>query len=283
METADLMVDKREHRFRAPRNARSFLEKRLSFFERYVAVYLAAHPDGRMRILDIGCGDGVISRPLATRFPKADVLGLDIDEENIGLAKKDAPQNASFVCKTLWDVDPREVYDIIIASELIEHVTEIEHLMALLSSHLRPRGLLLVTTPNGYGATEILDRTWNSVKVIFTASHALNPIRRALTAGRILGQNERERRLMKLYPHVQAFTVKRLRRLGADAGLRIISIGSTSFLKGFMPWDAVFGKSMCLRAWDARLADSPPIASPMAGSSRTSRPNNSHVRHLRRL
>ncbi|MDO8530735.1 MAG: methyltransferase domain-containing protein [Dehalococcoidia bacterium] len=260
MKIPELFTGKHEIRFRAPHGGLSFFEKRLSFFEPFISAYLTTRPGERIRVLDIGCGDGIFARPLAARFPQADVLGLDIDEANITLARKDAPRNATFVCKTLWDVDPREVYDIIIASELIEHITEIERLMALLSDHLRPGGLLLVTTPNGYGATEILDRTWKSVRVSFTTSHILNPIRRALIAARILGQNERERRLMKLYPHVQAFTVKRLRRLGADAGLRVISVGSTSFLKGFMPWDTVFGKSMRLRAWDARLADSLPYS-----------------------
>ncbi|GEM_PF-6025508 len=258
METPDLIVGKREHRFRAPRNACSFLEKRLSFFEHYIAAYLAAHPDGRMRILDIGCGDGVISRPLAVRFPQADVLGLDIDEANIGLAKKDAPQNTTFVCKTLWDLDPRETFDIVIASELLEHITEIERLMVLLSGHLRSGGLLLVTTPNGYGAMEIFERTWKTARGLLMTSRVLNPVRRALIAARILGQNERERRLMELYPHVQAFTMRRLRRLGASAGLRLIGAGNVSFLKGFIPWDMTFGRSARLRDWDAQFADSLP-------------------------
>lgn len=258
MVTVDPIMGKREHRFRAPRNARSFLEKRLSFFESYIAAYLAAHPDGRTRVLDIGCGDGAITRPLATRFPQIDILGLDIDEANIGLARKAAPQNATFVCKTLWDMDPREAYDVIIASELLEHITEIERLMVLLSSHLRPDGLLLVTTPNGYGSMEIFERTWKLTRSFLMTSRVLNPVRRALIAARVLGQNERERRLMELYPHVQAFTMRRLRRLGASAGLRLIGAGNVSFLKGFIPWDMTFGRSARLRDWDAQFADSLP-------------------------
>src|SRR5690606_17685695 len=42
---------------------------------------------GELRILDLGCGTGEISRRLAARYPQATVLGVDILESNLGRAR----------------------------------------------------------------------------------------------------------------------------------------------------------------------------------------------------
>ena len=50
-------------------------------------VLLGAWASGGTRILDIGCGTGLIALMMAQRFPAAQVVGIDIDEEAGGQAR----------------------------------------------------------------------------------------------------------------------------------------------------------------------------------------------------
>ncbi|MBI4307952.1 MAG: class I SAM-dependent methyltransferase [Chloroflexi bacterium] len=214
--------------FRTPPGRFSFLDKRLAFFESYIDAYARAHPAERIRILDLGCGNGTIAKWLASRFSQADVVGLDIDEGNIILARQGAPTNARFVCQSLWKMPP----------------------------DWRKDGLLLATTPNGFGLMECFEHGWGKTKSAFRfAGHLFDLMRRLLISTRVLGENERDRRLMELYPHVQTFTLRRLRQLGASAHMKLVGIGHTSFLKGCLLWDITFGRSARLREWDSCLAD----------------------------
>ena len=56
-------------------------EQRL--FDRYAL-------SGSLRILDLGCGTGEITRRLAERYPQATLLGIDILEGNLALARRDS-------------------------------------------------------------------------------------------------------------------------------------------------------------------------------------------------
>ena len=47
---------------------------------------------GQLRILDLGCGTGEITRRLADRYPEATLLGMDIREENHARARASAPR-----------------------------------------------------------------------------------------------------------------------------------------------------------------------------------------------
>lgn len=51
-------------------------------------VLLGAWASGGTRILDIGCGTGLIALMMAQRFPAAQVVGIDIDEEACGQARE---------------------------------------------------------------------------------------------------------------------------------------------------------------------------------------------------
>jgi 2-polyprenyl-6-hydroxyphenyl methylase/3-demethylubiquinone-9 3-methyltransferase len=107
-----------------------------------------------LRILDIGCGAGLMCEPL-TRLG-AEVVGIDPSETNIAVAKLHAERghlSIDYRCTTLEEIDPRERFDIVLAMEVVEHVTDVGVFLARCAAAMKPSGLMVVST---------LNRTWKS-------------------------------------------------------------------------------------------------------------------------
>ena len=65
-------------------------ERRWNHNTHYYPLILAAVPDGCRRALDVGCGEGLLTRELAVRVPE--VVGIDNDEPSIALAREQGPE-----------------------------------------------------------------------------------------------------------------------------------------------------------------------------------------------
>jgi len=112
-------------------------------------------PLGGVKILDVGCGGGILCEPLARLG--AQVTGLDVTDEGLEVARArdfleppPPPGNVSYVCQSLHEhvPDHTEHYDAVIASEVLEHVTSVEDFLEAACAVLRPGGRLFVTTIN---------------------------------------------------------------------------------------------------------------------------------------
>jgi 2-polyprenyl-6-hydroxyphenyl methylase/3-demethylubiquinone-9 3-methyltransferase len=107
-----------------------------------------------LRILDIGCGGGVLSEPLARLG--ASVVGADPSDSNIAVAQSHAAQSgltidyrcttAEAMAETLAETN--ENFDIVLAMEVIEHVTDVGLFVDLAASLVKPGGLMFVATLN---------------------------------------------------------------------------------------------------------------------------------------
>ncbi|MBN8966898.1 MAG: bifunctional 2-polyprenyl-6-hydroxyphenol methylase/3-demethylubiquinol 3-O-methyltransferase UbiG [Rhizobiales bacterium] len=107
-----------------------------------------------LRILDIGCGAGLLCEPL-TRLG-ADVIGVDPSATNIAVAKLHAERghlSIDYRATTIEEMDPRERFDIVLAMEVVEHVADLGAFLDRCAAVLKPNGLMLVST---------LNRTWKS-------------------------------------------------------------------------------------------------------------------------
>ncbi|SEH05398.1 class I SAM-dependent methyltransferase [Candidatus Venteria ishoeyi] len=126
--------------------------KRLNFIIKTLQQYL---PQGA-EVLDVGCGNGVISRSLgANGF---NVKGIDISEKTIAKAKSlNTFSNVSFeVCSAEQLVASGKKYHAVICSEVLEHLNEPDKLLQTLHETIHDSGVLIVTVPNGNGPGSFL-------------------------------------------------------------------------------------------------------------------------------
>jgi cyclopropane fatty-acyl-phospholipid synthase-like methyltransferase len=101
------------------------------------------------RVLDVGCGVGYGSDYLAAQGA-AEVVGLDISEEAIAYAKRHYRRpNLRYLRGNALSL-PTDIgsFDVVVALEVFEHVTDPGWFLDQLSAHLREDGVLVVSTPN---------------------------------------------------------------------------------------------------------------------------------------
>lgn len=104
-----------------------------------------------LSILDVGCGGGILSEPLSRIG--LNVTGLDANPDLIDVAKKHAAKNNLFINYINSSIEEHcssaiEKYDAIVASEVIEHVTNKETFLTALLKCLKPGGSIFLTTLN---------------------------------------------------------------------------------------------------------------------------------------
>lgn len=110
----------------------------------------AARPLEGLRVLDIGCGGGLLSEPVARMG--ADVVGADPSERNIGIASTHARETGVAVDYRAVTAEQLaeagETFDIVMNMEVVEHVADVEFFLTTCASMVRPGGLMFVATIN---------------------------------------------------------------------------------------------------------------------------------------
>jgi 2-polyprenyl-6-hydroxyphenyl methylase/3-demethylubiquinone-9 3-methyltransferase len=103
-----------------------------------------------LRVLDVGCGGGVLCEPLAKLG--AIVVGLDPARTAIGVAKRHAIEAGIAVdyrCGTIVALaEAGETFDVVLAMEVIEHVAHSEVFLDTCAELVKPGGLVILSTIN---------------------------------------------------------------------------------------------------------------------------------------
>jgi 2-polyprenyl-6-hydroxyphenyl methylase/3-demethylubiquinone-9 3-methyltransferase len=103
-----------------------------------------------LHVLDIGCGGGLLSEPLARLG--ASVVGIDPSETNIEAARRHADLAdlpIDYRCTTAEELaQTRERFDMVLAMEVVEHVADVPLFVQSCAKMTRPGGLLIVATIN---------------------------------------------------------------------------------------------------------------------------------------
>lgn len=115
----------------------------------------ARYPIAGKSALDVGCGAGLLCEPLSRLG--ADVTGVDAAPENIEAARAHAALSGLAIDYRAGEIADQGLgqYDIVSCMEVIEHVVDPAAFVGELARHLKPDGLLLLSTPNRTAASRL--------------------------------------------------------------------------------------------------------------------------------
>jgi ubiquinone/menaquinone biosynthesis C-methylase UbiE len=102
-----------------------------------------------MRLLDVGCGPGSITRGLAERLAPGQVVGLDLSAETLAAAREDAAArglaNLRYEQGSVYELPfPDESFDVVFAHQVLQHLREPGAALGQMRRVLRPGGLVAV-------------------------------------------------------------------------------------------------------------------------------------------
>ena len=103
-----------------------------------------------VRVLDIGCGGGLLSEPLARLG--ASVVGADPSESNIEVARRHAAEaglTLDYRASTAEALaGAGETFDLVLAMEVVEHVADVRAFIGSCATMVKPSGLMIAATIN---------------------------------------------------------------------------------------------------------------------------------------
>ena len=106
-------------------------------------------PLEKVKILDIGCGGGLLSEPM--RRLGAEVVGIDASDKNIKIAKSHAKKNnldIKYLCASPENLNIVTKFDVILNMEIVEHVEDVDFFLRSCSKLLKKNGIMFVATLN---------------------------------------------------------------------------------------------------------------------------------------
>ena len=126
---------------------------RISYIKENIIDSFKLENDGKplkkLKILDIGCGGGLLSEPMSRLG--ADVTGIDASEKNIQVAKLHAEKNKLNI--KYFSTSPEKFktdikFDVILNMEIIEHVEDVDYFLKSSASLLKKDGIMFIATIN---------------------------------------------------------------------------------------------------------------------------------------
>jgi len=129
----------------------------------------SATPLSGRTALDVGCGAGLVAEPLARLG--ANVTGVDAAPENIAVAQEHAAGAGLAIDYRQGELSALGLgqFDLVTCFEVIEHVADKPAFLAQLAAHLKPGGLMVLSTPN---------RTLASRAIVVEAAERLGKVPR---------------------------------------------------------------------------------------------------------
>ncbi|WP_257458888.1 class I SAM-dependent methyltransferase [Archangium lipolyticum] len=134
---------------------------------------------GPLSILDLGCGTGEITRRLAALYPQATLLGIDILESNLALARRQGDASGGRIRYEQGDAFALKQgdasFDLVVCRHVSQAVPDFPQVLTELSRVLKPGGWLhllsedygMLHMPVHEGATFDPDRFWNTHVIPF--------------------------------------------------------------------------------------------------------------------
>lgn len=220
--------------------------KRLDFVAGVISRYRPA------RVLDMGCGTGAnLTACLAGRFQGVQFVGVDSDETSIAFARRENRHgNARYVLES--EAGSLGAFDLVIASEVIEHVEAPDAFLDFLKNRLVANGKIVLTLPNGYGPFEFASLV-ESIMQLTGIYGALRAIKRYVHGA---AADTAAADTLAISPHINFFSCRLIRKLIAGGGLSVLEYRPRTFLCGF-GFDQIMTSAKAI-SWNADFADKLP-------------------------
>ena len=112
-------------------------------------INLKKKPLKNIKILDVGCGGGLLSEPMSRLG--ADVTGIDASMKNINVAKIHSKMNKlkiNYICASPEKLKISKKFDVILNMEIVEHVEDVKFFLKSCSKLLKKNGIMFVATLN---------------------------------------------------------------------------------------------------------------------------------------
>ena len=227
--------------------------KRLNFIVNELRSRL---PEGA-EVLDVGCGNGIISRSLGEKG--FHVRGIDISEKAIQKARAlNKLPNVKFdVVSAEQLVADGQKYHAVVCSEVLEHLNDPGKLLKVLHQTLHNDGILIVTVPNGNGPRELF-----VTRPVITLQKKNNWMWKLLKKTKnVFGykgttvQSDADD-----LTHIQFFTRTSLEKLAIENKFNIIRFGKTNFMEDVFPFSFITKRIKFLQKIDCAIAEQLPYS-----------------------
>jgi len=131
-----------------------FNPARIEFIKKKLISYFnlnsnSKKPLKKLKILDIGCGGGLLCEPLSRLG--ATITGIDPSKNNIEVAKlhsKKMKLNIKYMCCSPENLNLKNKFDVILNMEVIEHVSNVDLFVQNCSKIIKKKGIMFIATLN---------------------------------------------------------------------------------------------------------------------------------------
>ena len=131
-----------------------FNPARIKFIKEKLILYFnlnrsASKPLKGLKILDIGCGGGLLCEPL--KILGAEITGIDASKNNIEIAKLHAKEmnlDIQYICSSPENLNIKKKFDIVLNMEVVEHVEDVNLFIHHCSKLIKKNGIMFVATLN---------------------------------------------------------------------------------------------------------------------------------------
>ena len=202
--------------------------------------------------LDGECGGigAYLTQPLAERLGSINFLGIDIDRVSIEFARNSCAQ-PNLAYSDQFELPAAAKFDLIICSEVIEHVEDSTKFLSLLTKNLSEDGKMVLTVPNGYRPFELV--SWIESVLYLSGVYATLRTIKNMLLRRPKAHARVCRDTLAVSPHINFFSHRDLLQLFGRAGLRVREYRPRTFWCGF-GFDQLF-RSAKMIGWDAQFAE----------------------------
>lgn len=223
-------------------------QKRLQFILKNISSRLTPGS----KILDIGCGNGVISMHLGSLGFQ--VLGIDVSDKTIKTAiQQNSQPTVTFQQKSAEALSKEgQSFDAIICSEVLEHLEDPGELLGKIYTILNKDGILIATVPNGKGPREqfvtkpmlYLERKNNFITKLVKGTKSLFGYSGKTT------QSSADN-----LDHIQFFSYSQLKSLLTTHRFTMIQFGKANFIDDVFPFSFFANRITILQRMDCWVVD----------------------------